>query len=226
MTGGASGLGRAAAEEIVSAGGRAVVVDVNAETGKAAESALAGRVRGSPRPTSRARSRSRPRSSSPSAPSAACTAWSTPRASDRRPRSSARTARTRWILFEKTIRVNLVGTFNVIRLAAAAMAQNTPDAKRRARRHHQHRVDCGVRRSDRPAGLRRIEGRHRRADAARSRANSRRSAFASSPSRPASSIRRRQVGLGFFAVSLAAFVFGCGWGAWVVLLAKEVASRP
>ena len=36
----------------------------------------------------------------------------------------------------------------------------------------------------------------------------------------------RQVGLGFFAVSLAAFVFGCGWGAWVVLLAKEVASRP
>ena len=31
-------------------------------------------------------------------------------------------------LFEKTIRVNLVGTFNVIRLAAAAIAQNTPEA--------------------------------------------------------------------------------------------------
>ena len=29
-------------------------------------------------------------------------------------------------LFEKTVRVNLVGTFNVIRLAAAVMAQNTP----------------------------------------------------------------------------------------------------
>ena len=29
-------------------------------------------------------------------------------------------------LFEKTIRVNLVGTFNVIRLAAAVMAQNAP----------------------------------------------------------------------------------------------------
>ena len=29
-------------------------------------------------------------------------------------------------LFEKTVRVNLVGTFNVIRLAAAAMAQNAP----------------------------------------------------------------------------------------------------
>jgi len=31
--------------------------------------------------------------------------------------------------FEKTIRVNLVGTFNMIRLAAAAMVQNTPDAE-------------------------------------------------------------------------------------------------
>jgi NAD(P)-dependent dehydrogenase (short-subunit alcohol dehydrogenase family) len=31
-------------------------------------------------------------------------------------------------LFERTIRVNLVGTFNVIRLAAAVMAKNTPEA--------------------------------------------------------------------------------------------------
>lgn len=29
--------------------------------------------------------------------------------------------------FEKTIRINLIGTFNLIRLAAAAMVQNTPD---------------------------------------------------------------------------------------------------
>jgi NAD(P)-dependent dehydrogenase (short-subunit alcohol dehydrogenase family) len=32
-------------------------------------------------------------------------------------------------LFEKVIAVNLVGTFNVIRLAAAAMAKNTPNAE-------------------------------------------------------------------------------------------------
>ncbi|MCA3208853.1 3-hydroxyacyl-CoA dehydrogenase [Cupriavidus sp.] len=31
--------------------------------------------------------------------------------------------------FEKTIRVNLIGTFNMIRLAAAAMVENTPDAE-------------------------------------------------------------------------------------------------
>ena len=30
--------------------------------------------------------------------------------------------------FEKTVRVNLIGTFNMIRLAAAAMVRNTPDA--------------------------------------------------------------------------------------------------
>lgn len=30
--------------------------------------------------------------------------------------------------FERTIRVNLIGTFNVLRLAAAAMAKNTPDS--------------------------------------------------------------------------------------------------
>ena len=31
--------------------------------------------------------------------------------------------------FDKTIRINLVGTFNMIRLAAAAMVQNTPDSE-------------------------------------------------------------------------------------------------
>jgi NAD(P)-dependent dehydrogenase (short-subunit alcohol dehydrogenase family) len=32
-------------------------------------------------------------------------------------------------LFEKVIRVNLIGTFNMLRLAAAAMANNTPNAE-------------------------------------------------------------------------------------------------
>ena len=70
-------------------------------------------------------------------------------------------------LFEKTIRVNLIGTFNVIRLAAAVIAQNAPSSERRARRHRQHRLDRRVRRADRPARLRGVEGRHRRAHAAR-----------------------------------------------------------
>jgi hypothetical protein len=36
----------------------------------------------------------------------------------------------------------------------------------------------------------------------------------------------RTIGLMMFAFSLMSFVAGCGWGAWVVLLAKEVAAKP
>ena len=44
--------------------------------------------------------------------------------------------------------------------------------------------------------------------------------------RQASSDKWRLAGLGFFVLSLAAFVAGCAWGARVVILAKEVAARP
>ena len=69
-------------------------------------------------------------------------------------------------LFEKTVRVNLVGTFNVIRLAAAVMIGNPPLDIGRARGHHQYRVDCGLRWADRPACLCGLQGRHRRPDPA------------------------------------------------------------
>ena len=132
----------------------------------ARRSRRSARRRGSRRPTSRARSRSRRPSTSRSSafgglhgvvnaagigPAAKVLGKNGPHPLD---------------LFEKTIRVNLVGTFNVIRLAAAVIAQNAPRDERRARRDHQHRVDCRVRRPDRPAGLRGVEGRHRRPDAA------------------------------------------------------------
>ncbi len=68
--------------------------------------------------------------------------------------------------FETVIRVNLIGSFNVLRLAAAAMLANTPDERGRARRVHQHRLDRGLRRPDRPGRLRGLQGRHRRAHAA------------------------------------------------------------
>jgi NAD(P)-dependent dehydrogenase (short-subunit alcohol dehydrogenase family) len=45
VTGGASGLGRAAAEAIVGGGGRAVLLDVNAEAGRSAEQAMGAPVR-------------------------------------------------------------------------------------------------------------------------------------------------------------------------------------
>ena len=45
ITGGASGLGRATAEAILAAGGNVVLVDVNTETGKAAEQAMGAQAR-------------------------------------------------------------------------------------------------------------------------------------------------------------------------------------
>jgi NAD(P)-dependent dehydrogenase (short-subunit alcohol dehydrogenase family) len=127
VTGGASGLGRAAAEAIVGAGGRAVLLDVNADAGRAAEQALGGNVRFAQADvTSEEQVNSAIELATGSlgglhgvvnaagiGPAARVLGKNGPHALD---------------LFEKTIRVNLVGTFNVIRLAAARMAQNTPEA--------------------------------------------------------------------------------------------------
>ena len=69
-------------------------------------------------------------------------------------------------LFKTVIGVNLVGTFNVLRLAAAAIAKTDAARARRARRDRQHRVGRGVRRPDRPDRVRGVEGGRRRHDAA------------------------------------------------------------
>ena len=69
-------------------------------------------------------------------------------------------------VFRRTIEVNLIGTFNVIRLAAARMVEERARRRRRARRDRQHRVDRRVRGPDRPGRLLGVEGRRRRHDAA------------------------------------------------------------
>lgn len=126
VTGGASGLGRAVAEAIIGAGGQAVILDVNTETGTAAEAALGQNVR-----FAQADVTSEEEVNAAVAlavrsfgglhgvvnaagigPAAKVLGKNGPHALD---------------LFEKTIRVNLVGTFNVIRLAAAVLAKNTPE---------------------------------------------------------------------------------------------------
>ncbi len=69
-------------------------------------------------------------------------------------------------LFELTLRVNLVGTFNVIRLAAARMTQEPAERGERARRDREHRVGRRLRGPDRPVRLLGVEGRRGRHDAA------------------------------------------------------------
>lgn len=127
VTGGASGLGRAVVEVLIAAGGRAVILDVNGETGKAAEQALGDSVRFAQADVT---SEEQVKAAVDLAvtgfgglhgvinaagigPAAKVLGKSGPHPLD---------------LFEKTVRINLVGTFNVIRLGAAVMAQNTPDA--------------------------------------------------------------------------------------------------
>jgi len=127
VTGGASGLGRAAAEAILAAGGRVVLLDVNPETGAAAEQALGSNARFAQADVTSEEQVNAAIGLAISAfgglhgvvnaagigPAAKVLGKNGPHALD---------------LFEKTVRVNLVGTFNVIRLTAAAMAKNAPEA--------------------------------------------------------------------------------------------------
>ena len=63
--------------------------------------------------------------------------------------------------FQSVIDLNLIASFNISRLAAAHMSQERA-RRRRARRHHQHRVDRGLRGPDRAGRLHRRQGGHRR----------------------------------------------------------------
>ena len=125
-TGGASGLGRAAAEAIVAAGGHAVLVDVNAEVGAATEAALGARAKFVKTDvTSEADVQAAVQmavshfgglhgvvNAAGICPAAKVVSKNGPHALD---------------LFEKTLRVNVAGTFNVIRLAAVVMSANAPE---------------------------------------------------------------------------------------------------
>ena len=59
--------------------------------------------------------------------------------------------------FSEIIRINLLGTYNVLRLSSARMAANEPLDGDRGR-HRADGISRGLRRADRPDGLHRIEG--------------------------------------------------------------------
>jgi NAD(P)-dependent dehydrogenase (short-subunit alcohol dehydrogenase family) len=127
ITGGASGLGRASAEAILAAGGRAVLVDVNADAGTAAEQALGSNARFAQADVT---SEEQVKAAIDLAVSAFGGLHGVVNAAGIGPAAKVlgRNGPHALDLFEKTIRVNLVGTFNVIRLAAVVLTQNAPEA--------------------------------------------------------------------------------------------------
>jgi NAD(P)-dependent dehydrogenase (short-subunit alcohol dehydrogenase family) len=127
VTGGASGLGRAAAEAILNAGGRVLLLDVNAEAGRAAEQALGANARFAHADVA---SEEQVKAAVDMATSAFGGLNGVVNAAGIAPAAKVlgRNGPHPLDLFEKTIRVNLIGTFNVIRLAAVVLTQNTPQA--------------------------------------------------------------------------------------------------
>ncbi|NOT27513.1 MAG: SDR family NAD(P)-dependent oxidoreductase [Acidobacteria bacterium] len=123
VTGGASGLGAATVETIVSAGGRAVIVDINEAAGAAATARLGDRVRFVRTDVTSDAEMER-------AVEAALQTFGAVHGLV----CAAGIAVAERVLpkegvqplahFVRSINVNLIGTFNAVRLAAAAMARN------------------------------------------------------------------------------------------------------
>jgi NAD(P)-dependent dehydrogenase (short-subunit alcohol dehydrogenase family) len=127
VTGGASGLGGATTDMIVAAGGRVVIVDVNDQTGQAKAAHHGGAVRFV----------SADVTSDDAVQRAVDTAVQQFGRLDGVVNAAGIAVAERVLPkegpqplshFVRTIQINLVGTFNVIRLAAAAMATNEPAA--------------------------------------------------------------------------------------------------
>ena len=122
VAGGASGLGEATARELAARGARVTVADLNEEAGQALAAELAGGfVRADVTDEAELRSAVAAVEGLRLAVSCAGIGWAE--------RTVGRDGPAALAPFETVVRVNLIGTFNLLRLAAAAMAANEPDAE-------------------------------------------------------------------------------------------------
>jgi NAD(P)-dependent dehydrogenase (short-subunit alcohol dehydrogenase family) len=127
VTGGASGLGGAAATMVVEAGGRAVVIDLNGDAGRASEAGhpdLIRFVEGDITVEADILRAIDVAVSELGGVHGLVNAAGIPAAERVLPKEGVQPLAH----FERVVRVNLVGTFNAIRLVGAAMATNQPTA--------------------------------------------------------------------------------------------------
>ncbi len=128
ITGGASGLGAACAEMVIACGGRAVIADLDEERGAVLAERLGARCRFVRADVTSAEEVSSAVSEARSAFGALDIAVSCAGIVDAA-RVIGKEGPVDLERFERVIRVNLIGTFNVTRLVAASMAGNDPDSE-------------------------------------------------------------------------------------------------
>ena len=127
VTGGASGLGGATVDMVVAAGGRAVLIDLNDEAGQTKEAEHNGRarfVKGDVTAEADVQRAVDTAAAVFGGLHGLVNAAGIPAAERVLPKDGVQPLAH----FQRVIHVNLIGTFNAIRLAAAAMASNQPTA--------------------------------------------------------------------------------------------------
>lgn len=122
VTGGGSGLGAATSEALAQAGAKVVVFDINAANAEAVAARIGGIAAVGDVADEGAMARAVEAAPAPLRIAVAC-AGIAPAA-----RIAGRNGPHELALFERVIRVNLIGSFNLLRLAAARMTSNEPMA--------------------------------------------------------------------------------------------------
>ncbi|TVT46463.1 MAG: SDR family NAD(P)-dependent oxidoreductase [Denitromonas halophila] len=127
VTGGGSGLGAATAQMVVEAGGSVMLVDVNVEAGEARAAELGAAARFvktdvTDESSARAAFAAAAEAFGPVTGLVNCAGVAPAE------KVVGREGAHRLDSFAKVVGINLIGTFNMIRLAAEAMSQNTPNA--------------------------------------------------------------------------------------------------
>lgn len=122
VAGGASGLGEATARDLAARGARVTVADLNEEAGRALAAEIDARfVRADVTDEAELQGAVAATEGLRFAVSCAGIGWAE--------RTVGRDGPAALGPFETVVRVNLIGTFNVLRLASGAMAANEPDAE-------------------------------------------------------------------------------------------------